>query len=282
MNRLVFFLIGFAVCLPANAQETVKIVLTVVEVYQAAERPAVNKEITIIPKNQGASFGRTDSNGQIAFSFPSTQSVTFHVGEVGNSVRLQPLSGRTNQNTSFLIDNRLRTKTFTYQVDSNGKDRAIIFEKADSFRPFIEDLKTQAGGRLMNEQSRKYLRSIRASVKKSLLPDSTASEFLRNGLADAQRTLLAEIDDMLSPPFRLGIDVQNTQLGVRVNAVRPGGPADNAGLKSGDIITHFGSSEITSSPQTFRWMIGNASDAENKLRIQRGNNKLNLNASLER
>ena len=282
MNRLVFFLIGFAVCLPANAQETVKIVLTVIEVYQAAERPAVNKEITIIPKNQGASFGRTDSNGQIAFTFPSTQSVTFHVGEVGNSVRLQPLSGRTNQNTSFLINNiTTTTKNHTVSVPvDHAVDRDIIWEKAQGFSQLIEDLKTLAGGRLMNQQSRNYLLSIKPAIEKVMTPDSTASEFLRTGLASAQRQLLAEVDDILAPAFRLGAEVEDTQLGVRVDGVQPGGPADAAGIKPGDIITHFGFSRVAGSGQSFRWMVANAVQAESKLTIKRGNGTLDVNVLL--
>ena len=286
MNNLrfltLFLAFGFTSSQFAAGQEGVKVVLTVVEIDKTGERPAVDKEVTIIPKNQGVSFGRTNLNGQIAFSFPSTESVTFRVGEIGNDVRLQPLSGRTNQNTSFLIDKRSRTTTQQYTVEVNSRDRALIFETSNGFSQLLDDLKLQAGGRLMNKQSRDYVLSLKPAIVEAMTPNSSASDFLRLGLADAKSQLLAELDDLLKAPFRMGANATDSAFGSKINSVQQGGPADIAGLRPGDIITHVNLQSVVDSPQTFGWMIANAAESKTKLKVKRGNSELRIEISLIR
>ena len=284
MNKLRIFTFLFACCFASfqyvEGQDSVKVVLTVVEIDKAGERPAANKQVTIIPKNQGVAFNRTDVNGQIAFSFPSTESVTFRVGEIGNDVRLQPLSGRTNQSTSFLIDKRSNQNTVSYQTVAAGGP--VFSGRVFGFFQLLDDLESQSGGRLMNQQSREYLQSLRPAIIKETTPGSDATEIQSKRLANARSQLLTRIDEMLKAPFRMGANVQNSTLGAVVASVQQGGPADVAGLKPSDIITHVGFSSVVDSPQTFRWLIANAPEAKTNVKVIRGNQKLQLSISLIR
>ena len=90
------------ICFGQTAKTSVTI--SVIEIDKRGERPAANMQIYILPKNQGVARGKTNSQGKARFEFTPTESVVFRIGAGGGQLRLEPLSGRFDQSTSYIID----------------------------------------------------------------------------------------------------------------------------------------------------------------------------------
>ena len=236
------------------------------------ERPANGKFVLVMPKGQGVTSGYTNADGMIAFSFLPTESVTFRVGTIANNVRLQPLSGRLTQNTSFLDDKRIKSRNAYVAYEPT------LF----SMTEVLEDFESQAGGRLMNEQSREYLRSLRETIIEITTPKPDADNLERERQAENRTQLLKKLDDLLAAPWKMRASYDDDPQGARITDVASGGPAANAGIKVGDVITRVNGLEIVDFGQTFRWMIANAEKSNVELTVMNGNAVRNVMVSLVR
>src|SRR6185295_18401520 len=68
--------------------------------------------------------------------------------------------------------------------------------------------------------------------------------------------------------------------GVIIERADPGGPADKAGLRSGDIVLAVADTEVQSIPQTIAAIRGHAPGSELSLRIVRNDQELKLTATV--
>jgi serine protease Do len=83
-------------------------------------------------------------------------------------------------------------------------------------------------------------------------------------------------EGMLAKKPRLGVQLEETESGkgLKVLEVTPDSPADKAGLKKDDIISHFGDEEV-GSIDDFRARLDNQ-ESESKMEILRSGKKVNL------
>lgn len=268
LSHLIF---SFFLCSVALGQprDEVTVLLTVVEIDDDGERRAANKYVLIIPKDEGVATGFTNGQGQIKFQFASSESVTFRVGDVGDQVRLQPLSGRISQETSHLIDLRMRSDGRCQTCSAPEFALAPMFNRqVASMRDLIDDLKYQAGGRVMNQQSRDFAMSLRQQIVRITTPPPESDEFTRRQLREDRQTLVEALDDILTTPWKMKAGYKTLATGARLERVDPNGPAGRAGIAPNDVVIAVNGIPVTRKSQNLKWLIGNAPDRNVILTIE--------------
>lgn len=277
-----FCVFSTAQCSLVQAQE-IEIEVALVKIEKGIEKPWANAFVKIYPFFGSSLEARTDQNGKVRFRFQSSRSVVFRVGDdrLLLTTRLGPLSGRMTQQFSFVSDPQameyglLRTmqQTMAYTVDNpNDLDKfAKLGLKHYGIEGILSDLRFQSGGRLMTKQSKEYLRDLRNEVERQFSPPADASQDERQYIGRMREGLLGDIDSLLEKPWRLGIDSVdrfNDLNGVLVSGVSAGSAASEAGLKSGDVVTHVNGQPLSASTIPFRWIIANAESSDVNLSVK--------------
>lgn len=258
----------------ARAQSTdVTIRLKVIRIDATGEHPVNHAWVCAFPKNKGVFPDYTNANGEIAFAFPATESVIFRVGTRTQNVALAPLSGRLSQSMSYLDDRREEGRT--YQTCTSVVSKAIFTgTEAYCFLEIMEDIKTQAGGRLMTVQTREFLKSLTPLINEVTSAPADATPEHRAAAESARAELMAEQHSLLAPPWRMGATVTDNSDGVIVNQVEPNGPAASVGIGPGDLIVQVNQQNVSTAKQSFKWMIANSEQPTVKLKVKKPNGQI--------
>ncbi|TWT73975.1 PDZ domain-containing protein [Allorhodopirellula solitaria] len=268
----VFALAAIGLISQTIAQEHIAINLSVVEIDENGERPAVGKMVIIIPKDQGVMSGYTNINGKIEFEFEPTESVVFRVGKTTQSVRLQPLSGRISQNTSY-IDDKRRTRDQAFYPASTSAG------ELDSIKGILIDIENRAGGRLMNAKTREFVQSLRREIIEATQPLPNQEDWIRARDARYRKFFVSRIDSLLAPPRRMRATYESNSSGVRLTEVDGGGPAQKAGLQPGDVVTHVDNISLRECENSFAWLIANSQSLGIELTVRSSGRERTVNVN---
>jgi hypothetical protein len=272
-----------ALASPAWCQRDIDIELSLVRLERGTEVPWKNAYVQILPSEDATLVGRTDSNGMVRFRFNSSKSVVFWVGtdRLSLNTRLGPLSGRKPQTFSHVYDLNAstigvaRTVANVYSMHSENPDEinriTDLGTKQWHLELILNDLRTQSGGRLMPEQSRDYLRELKTHIGEFTKPRADATEEEQRFFAQTQAELFQKIDDLLAPPWKLGVStsdrLQDLQ-GLRVDLIVPESPAARVGIRPGELIMEIDGIPLKDLGMPFRWMIANAQAPEIELTVR--------------
>ena len=259
----------------AQAPKT-SVLLSVVEIDSNGERPAANLQIYALPKNLGPARGKTDTNGQVRFEFAPTESVVFRIGAGGGQFRMQPLSGRIDQSTSCIIDRR--SSTVVYQTISSNWAHQFATQ---GLAELVRDIRKQSGGRLMNNQTREFVLQLRQNAIEATKATTNMSSNEKQAAESDRKLIVGQIDDLLAPPWKIGVSFTSNAGGVFLTQVNPNGPAGKAGLAVGDKIIAVNQRNLPST-ETFSALIGNAAFQNIRIEVERGGRQFNKTVTAHR
>lgn len=266
---LVIFSHPATVCF--GQQSMTSVTMSVIEIDKNnVERPAANMSIYILPKYRGGTKKMTNSQGKVRFEFASAESVVFRIGAGGGQLRLSPISGRFDQETSCIIDRRIKTSV-SYTVSGDGW---ATNSATQGIRSLIQDIRTQSGGRFMTDQTRELVLQIRQEAIEGTQPSTEMTPQQREHVLKVRDSILKEIDDLLAPPWKIGMGYGPDQNTVVVTEITHNGPAHAAGLKVGDRILSVNNAELAEASDSLKHLIGNAYTSEIRIQFERAGQKL--------
>lgn len=213
-------------------QTSVQIDVTVVNVGggPAEESRAENQKVWLIPSSGQARVLMTDKNGTARFVLPPASYVSIRIGTPPNSIALQRMSGRFSQRTSVILGG--------YEAgcfDSGVPQDAAVF---------IGELSNLYRGRTVPDVMKDDLIALDREIIDLTAPVPGESPESLDEKSDERRILRKQIESLLKGPWLMGVTVENTATGAKLMAVRENGPADRAGLRVGQIITHLNGAPI--------------------------------------
>jgi hypothetical protein len=268
-------IILFGTCISPSVnghEDKVTVKLKVIRIDAQGERPWRGAWVGIFPKNEGVAEGFTNQEGEIAFEFDKTELVVLRVGARTRNKELAPLSGRISQSTSYLDDRRQR-EVIAFVVAEPAGVTGEIFEGTDAYsvQEQMENIKHLSGGRLMDEQSRKYVQSLTAVINEVTATANSDSSEAKQHAALVRQKLIDQQQSLLQSPWRMGTVITQSPAGVVVDQVTPDGPAAKAGIRVGERINEFEGRDVTNAQQSFAWMVANSDKQDVSLLVTDAN-----------
>lgn len=233
MRRLLFAVLSSSVfgLVSGECQAQVRIDIRVLRVAGAAgqENPEAGTKVWVTTDSGLADFRTTDAQGRAEFVLQPTASLSFRIGDPPRAMPLHRMSGRFNQNTSVVLSTQ-------YQIVTARL--ASSPEVAEMWR-FLNELKRAKETYGLSDRMRREVESFRGTIQ-AITPilNSDTPQQRQQQLEDRQ-ALTHLIDELLAPPWRLGLVIRDTNQGALVLQVDAGTPAAQAGIRQGELIVEF-------------------------------------------